>query len=419
MKRHLTLYFSCMMITATVFAQVPEPGTFQYLQNQYSKRNSDVTEYLIKECNLYLQMNWNSANMDQVLFILANLYEEEKMNTQAFLAYLKIKFIVPNSNRRNDALSNLNQIIHNKAERVFEEKIKVIDALLSQSFAFQDRNEGMYEYLKFLHEINIEEINELLVDQINFYLLLYPDKVKNPDQLYFWAGDIHKKLSDEYEAILAFEKIPFIAPQSILIPQALFQVGLLQYKEISEYVRASETFAKLISDYADIAIAGEAQFYLAELYENKLDKPEEAVRNYRLLVESYPKNIFAVESLKRVAEMMAKQNRYEEAIAGYYQIVELYPKNEFAPKSLMEIESIYRRQLENYEKAIEVLKTYAAQYPDQEDAAENLYNAAELYVDELKDKKAAIDTYHEVINKFPASKYAERAKDKIEDLSKE
>jgi TolA-binding protein len=59
------------------------------------------------------------------------------------------------------------------------------------------------------------------------------------------------------------------------------------------------------------------------------------------------------------------------------------------------------------------------QYPEHKDAAERLFDAGEIYEDDLERKQAAIDTYHEVINKFPTSKYAERAQDHIEDLSQE
>jgi TolA-binding protein len=186
-----------------------------------------------------------------------------------------------------------------------------------------------------------------------------------------------------------------------------------------EYQAAKDSFISLITEYPEIPIAGDAQFFLAELYEEKFDNKDEAVSNYRVLVETYPENRFAVESLKRVAEIMKDRDNYEETIASYYQIVELYPKNKFAPDALLEIEYLYRRQLNNYEKSIETLKLFASQYPDREDAPEHLYDAAEIYADELNNKQAAIDTFHELINKFPDSKYAERAKDKIADLSEQ
>ncbi|MCK4754299.1 MAG: tetratricopeptide repeat protein, partial [Calditrichia bacterium] len=93
--------------------------------------------------------------------------------------------------------------------------------------------------------------------------------------------------------------------------------------------------------------------------------------------------------------------------------------NSYTPEALLEIENLYRRRLENYEKAIETLKLYADQFPQREDAAERLFDAGDIYSDDLNNKQAAIDTYNEVINKFPTSDYAEKAKDRIQDLSEE
>jgi TolA-binding protein len=419
MKRTIIIFILTFLITAPVIAQIPEQATFTYLKDAFSNRDSDIVEYLIDECNRYLQTNWDSPNADEVLFMLGNMYEEDGEYPRALLAYLKIKFIYPDSDRRNEAISNLNQIVHNKAESTFREKRKEIDELVSQSLSFTDRNNAYYDFLDFVHELNIEDLNEILIDQINFYILIYPNNAKNADQLYFWIGDIFRKLSKWNESILAYNKVQYIAPESILIPRALFQIGYLQYEETGKYEKAKETFVKLIAAHPEIPIAGDAQYYLAELYEQEFDNMEEAVSNYRVLVETYPDSRFAVESLKRVAEIMEDKDNYEEAIASYYQIFELYPKNNYAPEALLEIESLYRKQLDNYEKAIEVLKLYTDQFPDKDDAAEQLFEAGEIYNDDLNDKKAAIDTYHEVINKFPGSSYAERAKDRIEDLSEE
>jgi TolA-binding protein len=404
---------------STLFSQLSEPGSFQYLQQAFSKRNSDVMNYMINECNQYLLTFWDSPNADEVLFMLGELYEDEKMYSEAFLNYLKIKFIHPNSDRRNDSVSNLNQIVHNKAEGTYSEKRKNIDELVSQTLTFTDRSTAYYDYIKFVFELNINDLNEILVKDIQTYTIIYAKNVKNIDQLYFWMGSLYKKSSDWYQSILAYDKIKFISPESLLIPQALFQIALLQYEETGQYSLAKDTFVSLISAHPDLSVSGDAQFYLAELYDEKLDNPDEAVANYRVLVESYPSNRFAVESLKRVAGIMEDKDNYVEAIAAYYQIFELYPKNTYTPEAILEIENLYRRRLENYEKAIETLKLYADQFPQREDAAERLFDAGDIYSDDLNNKQAAIDTYNEVINKFPTSEFSEKAKDRIQDLSEE
>jgi tetratricopeptide (TPR) repeat protein len=364
-----------MIPVSSLFAQLPEPGSFEYLKQAFSKRNSDVMADLINESNHYLFSFWDSPNADEVLFMLGRMYEDESSYSQAFLSYLKIKFIHPNSDRRNDSVSNLNQIVHNKAEGTFSEKRKDIDELVSQTLSYNDRNTAYYDYIKFVYELNVEDLNEFLLKDIMTYITIYTDKAKNVDQLYFWIGGLYKKSSDWRQSIMAYDKIKYITPESLLIPQALFQIALLEYQETGQYNEAKDTFVSLIAAHPDLSVSGDAQFYLAELYEQRLDNPDEAVANYRVLVEFYPDNRFAVESLKRVAEIMEDKENYVEAIASYYQIFELYPKNTFTPEAILEIENLYRKQLENYDKAIETLKLYADQFPQREDAAERLFDA--------------------------------------------
>ena len=419
MKKLITFIILSCFAPTWLFSQIPEAGFFSYLKESFTNRNSDVMEYLIDECNLYLLTSWESPNADEVLFMLGNMYEDEKMYEEAFLTYLKIKFIHPNSDRRNDSVSNLNQIVHNKAEGTFSEKRQEIDELVSQTLSYTNRNTAYYDYIKYVFELNLEDLNEMLLKDIKNYIIIYPKSVKDIDQLYFWIGTLYKKSSDWYQSIMAYNKIKFISPESLLIPQALYQIALLQYQETGQYNQAKDSFISLITTNPDLSVAGDAQFYLAELYENELDNPDEAVTNYRVLVESYPNNRFAVESLKRVAGIMEDKENYVEAIASYYQIFELYPDNNYTPTALLEIVDIYHDKLENYEKAIEMLKLYASQYSQREDAAERIFDAAEIYNDDLKNKQAAIDTYNEVINKFPTSNYAERAKDRIQDLTEE
>jgi TolA-binding protein len=419
MKKIMILLILIILPVTNLLSQVPEAGYFEYLKQAFEKRNSDVMEYLIEESNRYLLTFWDSPNADEVQFMLGIMYEDESMYSHAFLSYLKIKFIHPNSDRRNDSVSNLNQIVHNKAEGTFSEKRKNIDELVSQTLPFTDRNTAYYDYIKFVYELNIEDLNEIILDDINTYITIYSKNAKSVDQLYFWIGGLYKKSSDWSQAILAYNKIKYIAPESLLIPQALFQVGLLQYQETGQYSEAKDTFVSLISAHPDLSVSGDAQFYLAELYEKNLDNPDEAVANYRLLVESYPNSRHAVESLKRVAEIMQDKENYVEAIAAYYQIYELYPKNTYTPEAILEIEDLYRKRLEDYLKAIDTLKLYADQFPQREDAAERLFDAGDIYRDELNNKQAAIDTYTEVINKFPTSDYAESAKERIQDLNEE
>jgi len=400
-------------------AQIDESKYYQYLHEAFSRHEDDVFEYLIREFNTYLATYPESANNDEVLYMLGDLYLAEREVENAFCTFLKLKFLYPQSTRINDIVTSINDIVHNKAERTFRDYKVKVDEIVTNTPNFNNRLDAYYGYLQFLFELRLNDLNKFLMSDIQYYLHTFPKTAKNSDQLFLWIAELYQKDNEWDEAIYTNYKISHLYPDSPLMPEVLFQTAYIQYRHKGSYPLARDSFVRVITDYPQSESAGEAQFYLAELYQERLDNTAEAIANYRLLVETYPQNWHAVEALKRIAEMHADSEKYQEAVAAYYQIYELYPDNAYTPNALIEIRDLYTDRLNMYDKAIEILKLFATQYATREDAAECLYEAAEIYEDDLGNKQSAIDLYHEVKNKFPNSKYAERAQDRIEDLSQE
>lgn len=420
MKRFKILFLTIIFIFGTkIFAQIDESKYFDFLQQSFTNKVSDDNEFLITQFEIYLNTFPGSAKGDEALFLLGKLFIEEREYFDALSCFAKINFLYPNSARLKDAKVEYTQIVQDHESRAFEDIQINFLKKLNESKSEKEFISSYFDYLFFFHESNIEDLNKILMKDINYYMSYFPSKIENGDQILLWQGKIYETERDWIEAVLSYKKLKHVFPNSSLIPEVLYRIAFLEYSELSKIQIAKEHFVQIITDFDQSPFAGDAQFYLAELYEKELDNKKEAITNYRLVVETFPKNKYAVESLKRVAEILEYDDKYEEAIASYYQIVELYPQDEFAPDALKEIKTLYVRKLENYQKAIETLKFYATQYQDKEDAAEMLFDAAEIYEDDLGEKQAAIDTYHQVINAFPKSDYAEKAKDRIEYLSEE
>ncbi len=420
MKNLILLLIFCVLIgILPVQAQLTEQNYYNYLHESYSRQDDNVYDYLIEEFQIFLLTFPDSPNSDEVLFMLASLYDASNDNEEAFCIFIKLKFLYPNSTRVNDAVTAVNDIVHNKAERTFEDYKTKIDEKVTNTPQSPDKLTALYEYLRFLYELNIDDVNQFLRTEIKNYLHTYSENAKNSDQLFLWIADLYEKDSDWDEAIYSYTKLSYLYPNSPLMPDVIFKRSYVLYKEKRAYQQARDSFIRVITDYPESESAAEAQFYLAELYQEELENPQEAITNYQVLVEAYPKNWHAVEALKRVAEIYYSQEKYQDAINSYYQIYELYPENPYTPDALIEISDLYKGKLKNFEKTIEILKLFAAQYPEHADAAERLFEAGEIYEDDLERKQAAIDTYHEVKNKFPTSKYAERAQDHIDDISQE
>jgi TolA-binding protein len=377
--KNLILLLTIILISGniTVYAQLTEPGYYNYLHESFSRQDDDIYEFLIEEFHTYLSTFPDSPNSDEALFMLGSLYDARRDYEEAFCTFVKIKFLYPQSTRVNDAVTAINDIVHNKAERTFKDYKTKVDEKITNTPLSPDMMTAKYEYLKFLYELNIDDVNEYLLKEINSYLHSNPNKAKSSDQLFLWIADLYEKDSDWDEAIYTYTKITHLYPESPLMPDILFKRSYILYKEKRAYQQARDSFVRVITDYPESEYAAEAQFYLAEIYQEKLDNLTEAISNYQLLVETYPKNWHAVEALKRVAEIHDDAERYQDAINSYYQIYELYPENPYTPDALIEISELNQDRLKDFEKTIEILKLFVTQYPEHKDAAEDTVSGAQ------------------------------------------
>jgi TolA-binding protein len=396
--------------------QLSESGFLLYLKDSFERHDKKINELLPNECRLYLRTFPGSANIPVVLNILARVYDQDGSYIKAFVYYLEIVRLYPQAEATGDALDAIRYILQKKATGDFEGYTSKITAYLSTNVSESTLSGRFRSYLEFLHTLNHEDINPLLIDQLIFYIHTFDQDVESLDELLYWTAGLYKMQRDRVEAMMAYEKILYLKPESPLIPQVLFDLAWLQYNDMDRYTEARDNFIHLITDYPDKEVTGDAQFYLAELYQKKLDKPGEAMTNYELLIQAYPTNKHAVEALKRMAVMHYDADEFEKAISVYEEIFDKYKTDPFAPEALSEIENIYRKKFNDYGRAAETLLKLADSYPDREETPEVYYDAADMYREELNDPQRAKQILNVIIEKYPDSRYAGKAKDDIQDM---
>ena len=363
-KKIYILFILIVCIPAThTQSQIPEQNYYQFIMDLYSKKNPDINKILIIEIHNYLEIYSKSEKCDELLFTLGQIYLFNEKYPESFICNLKIKFLYPESERQKDATLNLVLIMRKRAENVFKNISSELEQLIINKIPFTDYTTAFYDYLSFLYQLKIKDLNNLICKEIDYYLRTN-NKHKNRDQLLYWMAQIYEDNEEWYKAITHYQKLIYLNPESPLKVKSLFRIAYVQYKETEEYEQSRDNFIKIVTEFAETDIAPQAQFYLAEIHEKEFDNTQEAVSNYRLLVETYPESQNAVEALKRVAKIKYKEENYEEAITSYYQIYELYPENDFVSDALIEIEEIYRKKLKLYDKAIQILILYSNHFPN-------------------------------------------------------
>ncbi|KAF0152562.1 MAG: hypothetical protein FD143_878 [Ignavibacteria bacterium] len=125
------------------------------------------------------------------------------------------------------------------------------------------------------------------------------------------------------------------------------------------------------------------------------------------------------------AEAKYNEKKYEEALADYKMVVDEYSKSDYAMKSLMKIGSMYQMFLvpkvetqESNEKAVEYYRELYKNFPNAEDAPKALLMTGFILSNNLNKYDDAKLTYQTFLNKYPKHELAAQIKLELDNIGK-
>lgn len=285
------------------------------------------------------------------------------------------------------------------------------------------------------------ELYEELVDD-------YPDSYLAPEAL-FWIGSRMEETGNYADAINRYEDLVDEYPDSDFSPEALFRIGNCLEEE-DELLEAFQTYQILLNDYPGKGSLGEIlerEFKIGEAFMNGrkrlflffrirsgLGTAEEifrAIVNKATFSKVSPR---AQYSLGRVLQM---EGDYEGAINEYRQVLTNYPGTDVIPLALFNMGNCYYEEAlssdydpREVDRALRHLIKFVRRFPDDPNKteaeekvselidrkAEKAYDIAEFY--DSADSSAGVKIYYrEIIDKYPDSRYADRARKRLEELA--
>lgn len=244
------------------------------------------------------------------------------------------------------------------------------------------------------------------------------------ETLLFAIGEAYsKQIKDLQKAIETYEDFVKKNPTSKIIRYAKFQIGrLCLIKE--DFARARQFFEELIRDYPqDAELGASSQLAIAASYE-KQGSPDKAMEIYHKLKNSFANNTSAFGVPLFIAQGYLKENRsleaedaFKEAIAGYEKIIKESPNTARAAAARDFISLAYISQ-KKWAQAIDSLKASADMHPNDPRAAKSLFTIAAIYRRQLEEPGKAIEIYEKFIEQYPGHALASLAKSEIESLQK-
>jgi len=155
------------------------------------------------------------------------------------------------------------------------------------------------------------------------------DTVEQPIQL-FASGDLLLYRNKDKEAIATFDSITTLFPGHSLQDKILMRKALLNEKNY-EFDQAVANYQKLLADYAFSTSADDALYFMAIIFEEKMEQKEKAQELYKQLMLTYPSSIFTADSRLRFRKLRGDKLDAEEELPALDDTQERYLNESLRP----------------------------------------------------------------------------------------
>ncbi len=187
------------------------------------------------------------------------------------------------------------------------------------------------------------------------------------DKAQYYLAECHFKLKEYILAIAEYEKLVRMFPNSSYKDDALYKVGLSNYKLSPKYsldqtytLQAIEKLQHFMEEFPDGDYKDEAndimtrcreklakkEYKNGELY-RKLTYYDAAILYYESVVNNYYDTSWAKEAQYWLAVCLKKEGEYDRALAEYKRYLSKYPKGKRVPGVKISLQELAEKQSNN------------------------------------------------------------------------
>jgi tetratricopeptide (TPR) repeat protein len=237
----------------------------------HQKDTESATSFLRKS----MKLNISEFQEAKVKLLLADILVLQERFNEALIFYSQIQLSLKNSTISQEARFKVAKTSYYKGDFDWaESQLKILKSSTSQLIAN---------------------------DALDLKLLISDNKWEDSTQTalkYYAKADLLAFQNKTDEAISLLDKILEEHKGESIIDQALFHQAKL-FEKKKQYNKAEANYLKIIVDYREDILADDAHYYLAELYNTHLAKPEEAKQLYEKIIFDFEDSIYFIESRKK------------------------------------------------------------------------------------------------------------------------
>ncbi len=183
---------------------------------------------------------------------------------------------------------------------------KVQNDVLAQEARFKVARtsyfKGDFEWAQVQLDVLKKSTSQLMAnDAMQLSLLIHDNSLEDSTQTAlkkYARADLLEFQDKDAEAIIVLEDILANNKGEKIEDEALLKEGKI-YEKTGQYEKAEANYLKIIQFYNDDILADDAHYFLAKLYEEKLNLPEKAKQQYEQLIFNFADSIYFVEARQK------------------------------------------------------------------------------------------------------------------------
>ncbi|MBV7269015.1 tetratricopeptide repeat protein [Winogradskyella luteola] len=237
----------------------------------HKKDTESATAFLRKS----MKLNISEFQEAKVKLLLADILVLQERFNEALIFYSQIQMSLKNSTISQEARFKVAKTSYYKGDFDWaESQLKILKSSTSQLIAN---------------------------DALDLKLLISDNKYEDSLQTalkHYAKADLFAFQNKTDGAIALLDRILEEHKGESIIDQTLFQQAKL-FEKKKQYDKAVANYLQIITDYREDILADDAHYYLAELYNTHLAKPEEAKQLYEKIIFDFEDSIYFIEARKK------------------------------------------------------------------------------------------------------------------------
>ncbi len=235
------------------------------------KDTESATDFLRKS----MKLNISEFQEAKVKLLLADILVLQERFNEALIFYSQIQLSLKNSTISQEARFKVAKTSYYKGDFDWaESQLKILKSSTSQLIAN---------------------------DALDLKLLISDNKYEDSTQTalkYYAKADLFAFQNKTDDAIRLLDKILEEHKGESIIDQTLFQQAKL-FEKKRQYDKAEANYILIIKDWKEDILADDAHYYLAELYNTYLARPEDAKQLYEKIIFDFEDSIYFIEARKK------------------------------------------------------------------------------------------------------------------------